>query len=307
MRLIFAGTPDFSVPALQALLDAGHDVVAVYTQPDRPAGRGMKLTPPPVKQRALEHGLPVFQTTSLKDAQVQQQLAEYQANAMVVVAYGLLLPKAVLETPKHGCLNIHASLLPRWRGAAPIQRAIEAGDEETGVTIMQMDEGLDTGPMLLKKATPILETDTAATLHDRLSQLGAEAILEALADLPNLTPTPQDDNQATYAAKLSKAEGKIDWRLPAQVIKRKIHAFNPWPTAYTTLDSKPLKLLTATALPGPNHGQPGEVIMVEPDGIDITCGKGLLRVHTLQPAGKKPMDAAAFANGHQLLGKRLGT
>ncbi len=305
MRLIFAGTPAFSVPALNALLNAGHEVVAVYTQPDRPAGRGMKCTPPPVKQLAQEKNLPVFQPLSLKTQEVQQQLAAHEAEAMIVVAYGLILPKAVLKLPTHGCLNIHASLLPRWRGAAPIQRAIEAGDTQTGITIMQMDEGLDTGAMLLKKTTPIAETDTAATLHDRLSQLGGEAIVEALAQLDTLTPEPQDEQQATYAAKLTKAEGRINWHQPATVIKRKIHAFNPWPTAYTQLDGKPLKLLTATALPGSEHTQPGEIIMVTPDGIDITCGEGLLRVHTLQPAGKKPMAASAFANGRQLLGKHF--
>ncbi len=303
MRLIFAGTPAFSVPALNALLNAEHEVVAVYTQPDRPAGRGMKCTPSPVKQLAQEKNLPVFQPLSLKTQEVQQQLAAHEAEAMIVVAYGLILPKAVLELPTHGCLNIHASLLPRWRGAAPIQRAIEAGDTQTGITIMQMNEGLDTGAMLLKKTTPIAETDTAASLHDRLSQLGGEAIVEALAQLDTLTPEPQDEQQATYAAKLTKAEGRINWHQPAAVIKRKIHAFNPWPTAYTQLDSKPLKLLTATALPGPEHTQPGEIITVTPDGIDITCGEGLLRVHTLQPAGKKPMSANAFANGRQLLGK----
>ncbi len=305
MRLVFAGTPDFSVPALEALLKAGHEVVGVYTQPDRPAGRGMKLRPSPVKQMALKHGLPVFQPETLKTPEARAQLAELSPEAMVVVAYGLILPKAILETPARGCLNIHASLLPRWRGAAPIQRAIEAGDTETGITIMQMDEGLDTGPMLLKKTTPILPEDTAQTLHDRLSRLGGEAIVEALGQLDTLTPQPQDETLATYAKKLTKAEGEIDWHQPAKVIKRKIHAFNPWPTAYTHLDGKPLKLLTATALPGPCHEAPGEVILVEKDGIDITCGEGLLRVHTLQPAGKKAMAAADFANGHALLGKRL--
>ncbi|WP_294946570.1 methionyl-tRNA formyltransferase [Sulfurivirga sp.] len=306
MRVVFAGTPEFSVAPLRALIDAGHQIVGVYTQPDRPAGRGMKLRPSPVKQVAQEHGLPVFQPETLKTPEARAQLAALEPEVMVVVAYGLILPRAILDTPKKGCLNIHASLLPRWRGAAPIQRAIEAGDAETGVTIMQMDEGLDTGPMLLKKTTPITPQDTAQTLHDRLSALGAEAIVEALENLDRLTPEPQDESQATYAKKLTKAEGEIDWSQPAEVIRRKIHAFSPWPTAFTQLDGKPLKLLTATALPGPHHDTPGEVILVERDGIDIACGEGLLRVHTLQPAGKRPMPAADFANGHALLGKRLG-
>ena len=306
MRLVFAGTPAFSVPALEAIRKAGHTVVGVYTQPDRPAGRGLKLRPSPVKQYALAHDLPLFQPETLKTAEAQAQLAALAPEVMVVVAYGLILPRAILQTPAKGCLNIHASLLPRWRGAAPIQRAIEAGDAQTGITIMQMDEGLDTGPMLLQKTTPILPQDTAQTLHDRLSHMGGEAIVEALEQLDHLTPIPQDEQQATYAKKLTKAEAEIDWHQPAVVIQRKIHAFNPWPTALTHLDGKVLKLLTATALPGPRHDTPGEVTLVEKNGLDITCGEGLLRLHTLQPAGKKAMAAADFANGHLLLGKRLG-
>ncbi len=306
LRVVFAGTPDFSVPPLQALLEAGHNIVGVYTQPDRPAGRGMKLRPSPVKAKALEHELPVFQPQTFRDAEAQAQLAGLHPDVMVVVAYGLILPQAVLDIPTHGCLNIHASLLPRWRGAAPIQRAIEAGDAETGVTIMQMDAGLDTGPMLLKKRTPILEEDTAQTLHDRLGQLGADAIVEALDKLGQLVPQPQDESQATYATKLRKEEGAIDWQQPAAVIKRKIHAFNPWPTAYTTWQGKPLKLLTATALPEQSAAAPGTVTAVHRDGIDIATGEGTLRVHTLQPAGKRPMAAADFANGHALLGTCLG-
>ena len=307
LRIVFAGTPDFSVPPLKTLLAAGHEIVGVYTQPDRPAGRGMKLRPSPVKAEALKHDLPVFQPETLKTAEAQDELAALKPDVMVVVAYGLILPPAVLAIPTHGCLNIHASLLPRWRGAAPIQRAIDAGDEETGITIMQMDAGLDTGPMLLKKHTPIHETDTAQTLHDRLSQLGADAIVEALTHLEQLTPEAQNDAQATYAAKLSKEEGRIDWHQPATVLKRKIHAFNPWPTAFTTWLGKPLKLLTATALPDPSNAAPGTVIAVQHDGIDIATGDGTLRVHTLQPAGKRAMDATDFAHGHALLGKRLGS
>ena len=306
MNIVFAGTPQFSVPALEALLEAGHHVAGVYTQPDRPAGRGMKPRPSPVKAMAERFGLPVFQPETLKTAAAQAELAALEPDVMVVVAYGLILPRPILETPAQGCLNIHASLLPRWRGAAPIQRAIEAGDTETGITIMQMDEGLDTGPMLLRKKTPILPADTAQTLHDRLSELGAQAIVEALGRLPELIPEPQNEAEATYAPKLTKEEGQIDWSQPADVIQRKIHAFNPWPTAFTWLDSKRLKLLTATALDGPAHATPGEVILIERDGIDITCGQGLLRLHTVQPEGKRPMPAADFANGHTLLGKRLG-
>ena len=306
MKIVFAGTPQFSVPALEALLEAGHHVVGVYTQPDRPAGRGMKRRPSPVKVMAEHFGLPILQPETLKTPEARAELAALNPDIMVVVAYGLILPKDILDTPAQGCLNIHASLLPRWRGAAPIQRAIEAGDTETGVTIMQMDEGLDTGPMLLRKKTPILPTDTAQTLHDRLSELGARAIVEALDRLPELTPEPQNEAGATYAPKLSKEEGQIDWTLPAEVIQRKIQAFNPWPTAFTWLDGTRLKLLTATPLPGPKHDSPGEVILVERDGIDITCGESLLRIHTLQPEGKRPMSAVDFANGHALLGKRLG-
>ena len=306
LRIVFAGTPDFSVPPLKALLAAGHEIVGVYTQPDRPAGRGMKLRPSPVKAEALKYDLPVFQPETLKTAETQDELTALKPDVMVVVAYGLILPPAVLAIPTHGCLNIHASLLPRWRGAAPIQRAIEAGDQETGVTIMQMDAGLDTGPMLLKKHTPIHETDTAQTLHDRLSQLGADAIVEALARLDQLTPEAQNDAQATYAAKLRKEEGRLDWQQPATVLKRKIHAFNPWPTAFTSWQDKPLKLLTATALPDATTAAPGTVIAVQSDGIDVATGEGTLRVHTLQPAGKRAMAATDFAHGHALVGKRLG-
>ena len=230
LNIIFAGTPDFAAVALAALLESEHNVIAVYTQPDRPAGRGRKLKASPVKQLALEHNLPVLQPTSLKGAEEQQQLADFQPDLMVVAAYGLLLPKVVLETPRYGCLNIHASLLPRWRGAAPIQRAILAGDSESGVTIMQMDEGLDTGGMLYKLTTPIDDGDSAQQLHDRLAELGADALLQTLAKLPGgLEPEPQDEAQATYAKKLDKQEAAIDWTHSARQITRQINAFNPWP------------------------------------------------------------------------------
>lgn len=302
-RIIFAGTPAFSVAPLQALLDAGHEVIAVYTQPDRPAGRGRKLTASPVKQLALQHGLPIFQPESLKTAEAQVELAAHNADIMVVVAYGLILPQPILETPKLGCLNIHASLLPRWRGAAPIQRAIEAGDKETGITIMQMDVGLDTGDMLLKTHCPILPHDTTETLHEKLKTQGAQAIIDALKQLKQLAAEKQDNNQACYAAKLTKAEAKIDWSLSAEIIQRRIHAFNPWPMAFSELEGQNLRILSAQALEGPSHNNPGEIILLEKAGLDIACGKGLLRITQVQPAGKKPMSAYDFALSRDLIGQ----
>jgi len=304
-RIIFAGTPEFSVAPLQALLDAEHQVIAVYTQPDRPAGRGRKLTASPVKQLALTHQIPVFQPESLKTPEAQAELAALDADIMVVVAYGLILPQTVLDTPKQGCLNIHASLLPRWRGAAPIQRAIEAGDDQTGITIMQMDVGLDTGAMLLKTHCPIQPEDTAQTLHDKLATQGAQAIINALAQLENLVPEQQDNNQACYATKLTKAEAKIDWSLSARVIQRRIQAFNPWPMAYCEFDGQPLRILAAQALDGPTHQSVGEVVLLEKLGLDIACGQGLLRITQLQPAGKKPMSAYDFAMSRNLIGQVL--
>lgn len=304
-RIIFAGTPEFSVAPLQALLDAEHQVIAVYTQPDRPAGRGRKLTASPVKQLALTHQIPVFQPESLKTPEAQAELAALDADIMVVVAYGLILPQTVLDTPKQGCLNIHASLLPRWRGAAPIQRAIEAGDDQTGITIMQMDVGLDTGAMLLKTHCPIQPEDTAQTLHDKLATQGAQAIINALAQLENLVPEQQDNNQACYASKLTKAEAKIDWSLSARVIQRRIQAFNPWPMAYCEFDGQPLRILAAQALDGPTHQSVGEVVLLEKLGLDIACGQGLLRITQLQPAGKKPMSAYDFAMSRNLIGQVL--
>ncbi|UQB42047.1 methionyl-tRNA formyltransferase [Thiomicrospira microaerophila] len=304
-RIIFAGTPVFSVAPLQALLDEGHEIIAVYTQPDRPAGRGRKLTASPVKQLALQHGLPVFQPESLKTAEAQAELAKHNADIMVVVAYGLILPQAILDTPKLGCLNIHASLLPRWRGAAPIQRAIEAGDKETGITIMQMDAGLDTGAMLLKTHCPILPHDTAETLHDKLATQGAQAIIDALKQLKQLVAEKQDNNQACYAAKLTKAEAKIDWNTSAEVIQRRIHAFNPWPMAFCEFEGQSLRILNAQALEGPAHNNAGEIILLEKAGLDIACGQGLLRITQVQPAGKKPMSAYDFALSRNLIGQVL--
>ncbi|NLG77827.1 MAG: methionyl-tRNA formyltransferase, partial [Xanthomonadaceae bacterium] len=229
--IVFAGTPEFSVPTLKALLDSRHRVAAVYTQPDRPAGRGRQLTASPIKRVALEHGIHVEQPATLKDAAAVARLASFSADLMIVVAYGLLLPQSVLDTPRLGCVNVHASLLPRWRGAAPIQRAILAGDRETGVTIMQMDAGLDTGPMLLQRSTPIAERETSATLHDRLAAIGAEALLDALDSLPQIVPQAQPDEGVTYAAKIRKEEARIDWSRSASEIDRMVRAFDPWPVA----------------------------------------------------------------------------
>ncbi len=297
LRLIFAGTPDFAAEALHALIRSPHEIVAVYTQPDRPAGRGRKLTPSPVKQLALQHQLTVLQPVSLKTAEAAAQLRALDADVMVVAAYGLLLPPEVLGIPHYGCLNIHASLLPRWRGAAPIQRAILAGDSETGITIMQMDKGLDTGAMLLKLTCPITGEDTAASLHDRLATLGAEAIITALDQLPTLTATPQDDREATYAAKLTKQEALIDWHSPAEELDRLIRAFNPWPVAQTSVNGQTLRIWLAQPLAVKANVPPGTVIGCDKQGIDIACGEGVIRLTRLQPAGSKPMDVAAFLNG----------
>jgi methionyl-tRNA formyltransferase len=306
VRLIFAGTPDFAVPALDALVKAGHEVVAVYTQPDRPAGRGRKLAPSPVKARALDLGIPVEQPQRF-DGEAISRLRRYSPDAMIVVAYGLILPQAVLDIPRSGCLNIHASLLPRWRGAAPIQRAIIAGDTETGIGIMQMEKGLDTGPVLLEKRVPIAADDTGATLHDRLSALGAEAIVNVLSNIDSLQPQPQSSTGVIYAHKLDKAEAEIDWSEPAELIERKIRAFNPWPVAFTQFEGKPLRILQAIISPLPvGEQQPGRILSTE---LDVATGNGTLRILELQPAGKKPMKAADFVNGQpkgSLPGKVLG-
>jgi methionyl-tRNA formyltransferase len=297
LRIIFAGTPDFAAAALTALLNTPHEILAVYTQPDRPAGRGRKLKPSPVKQLAQEHQLPVLQPVSLKTAENIEELRAIEADVMVVAAYGLLLPPEVLTIPRYGCLNIHASLLPRWRGAAPIQRAILAGDTQTGVTIMQMDAGLDTGAMLLKKTCPIAQADTSASLHDCLAALGAQAIVEALNQLSDLKALPQDESQVTYASKLSKSEALIDWHSSAEELARQVRAFNPWPVAQTTVNGQTLRIWTAQPLTEQTEGTAGTVIRSEKQGIDVACGNGILRISRLQPAGSKPMDAAAFLNG----------
>ena len=276
-------------------------MVAVLTQPDRPAGRGMKLVASPVKQLAMQHELPVLQPTTLKSTEIQQQLAGYKADVMVVAAYGLLLPTAVLQLPRYGCLNIHASLLPRWRGAAPIQRAILAGDNETGITIMQMDEGLDTGDMLLKLACPIEARDTAQTLHDRLAELGAQAIVTALdrLDQGTLQAIAQDDTQATYAAKLIKAEAQIDWTRGAIEIDRMVRAYNPFPMAVSTCRNVPVKIWQASPT-GEMQGEPGTVCAIEKNGIVVACGHGALRLEILQRPGGKALPAGQFIQGFAL-------
>ncbi len=305
MRIIFAGTPPFAAAALDALADAGHDIALVLTRPDRPAGRGMKLAPSAVKQAALARGLPLYQPASLKIPEAQAELRAADADVMVVAAYGLILPQAVLDLPRFGCLNIHASLLPRWRGAAPIQRAILAGDLETGITIMQMDAGLDTGAILTKTPVPILETDTAASLHDTLAAAGARAIVAALANYATLVPQAQDDRQATYAAKLSKDEAQLDWRQPADVLARAVRAYNPVPGAWTLLDGAPLKIWSAQTCSG--AGTAGEVLRADADQLVVACGSGALALREVQPAGSKRMSAAAFLAGRpRSPGSRFG-
>jgi len=295
MRIIFAGTPPFAAAALNALAAAGHDIVLVLTQPDRPAGRGMKLMPSAVKQAALARGLPLYQPPSLKLPESQDALRAVAADVMVVAAYGLILPQAVLDLPRLGCLNIHASLLPRWRGAAPIQRAMLAGGTDTGVTIMQMDAGLDTGAMLAKHVVPITEHDTAASLHDTLAAVGADAIVAALANLAARVPQAQDNAAATYAAKLNKEEARLDWQQPAATLARAVRAYNPVPGAWTMLGGTGLKIWAAQAVGG--SGQPGEVLRAEGDQLVVACGSGALALQEVQPAGSKRMGCAAFLAG----------
>ncbi|WP_280550292.1 MULTISPECIES: methionyl-tRNA formyltransferase [unclassified Halomonas] len=317
LRVIFAGTPDFAAESLAALLASRHDVVAVYTQPDRPAGRGRKLTPSPVKALALEHDLPVHQPATLKAPEGRAELAGLEADIMVVVAYGLILPGAVLEIPPLGCLNVHASLLPRWRGAAPIQRAIEAGDAESGVTIMQMDAGLDTGDMLLVRRTPIAANTTGGELHDRLARLGGQAIVEALDALAGdgLPTTPQPEAGINYAAKLSKAEAELDFRRPAAELAARIRAFNPWPVAWCALGDDRLRLLMARAAspaPGEAPMPPGTLLAHGPDALRIACGAAgdqVLEVTRAQLPGGKPLAVSELlkARAERLApGTRLG-
>jgi methionyl-tRNA formyltransferase len=309
LTIVFAGTPEFSVPALAALAHSKHRVVAVYTQPDRPAGRGQQLNQSAVKKYALSQGLAVQQPVTLRDAQAQQHLGQLNADVMVVVAYGLLLPAEVLAAPRLGCINIHASLLPRWRGAAPIQRAILAGDPHTGITMMRMNAGLDTGPILLERPVPILANDTSTTLHDRLSALGAEALLQTLEGLASaaIESRTQPETGVTYAAKIRKEEALIDWSRPAGEIDRQVRAFNPWPVAETRWQDAQLRVWEATPLPAATHAEPGTVIATTAAGIDVATGAGVLRLQRVQLAGRKATSAAEFLNAHNLASAVLGS
>ena len=299
LRIVFAGTPEFAAAHLKALLGTDHQIVAVYTQPDRPAGRGQKLMPSPVKQLAVENAIPVLQPPSLKDAAAQAELAALQPDLLVVVAYGLILPQAVLDIPRFGCINSHASLLPRWRGAAPIQRAVQAGDAESGVTVMQMEAGLDTGPMLLKVRTPITAEDTGGSLHDRLAELGPPAVIEAIAGLASgtLMGEAQDDAQANYAHKLNKDEARIDWSRSAIDLERLIRAFNPWPICHSTLNEAPLKVLAGRI--GEGQGQPGEILAASKDGLTVACGSGALLLTRLQLPGGKALNFSDLYNSRR--------
>lgn len=297
MRIVFMGTPDFAVPSLQALIDAGHDVCAVYTQPDKPQGRKQILTAPPVKTLALAHDIPVFQPNTLKNEDEQARLRELAPEVIIVVAYGKLLPKAVLDIPPHGCINVHGSLLPRWRGAAPIQWAVIAGDEMAGVTTMQMAEGLDTGDMLLTYETKVGEKETAGELFDRLAQSGAELLTQTLVKLDEITPRPQDDAQSCYAHMLDKQMAVIDWSKSAHEIDCLIRGLNPWPIALTTLSGERLKVFAAEKAAG--NGEPGTVLEADPKkGLTVACGEGALKLIEIQLVGGKRMKATDFLRGH---------
>ena len=303
------GTPEFSVPVLEALVEAGHEVVCVYCQPPRPAGRGKQLRPTPVHARAEALGLPVRHPRSFKDSNAVADFVNLIAEAAVVVAYGLILPQALLDAPAYGCINIHASLLPRWRGAAPIQRAILASDDETGICIMQMEAGLDTGPVIARAHCPIHDNDTAQQLHDRLAQLGAETLLNALPDLTSLQQHAevQDHQLSTYASKLQKAEANINWQNTAKAISRQIHAFNPWPIAQTQWQQKTFRIWSAEDINTTHAASPGQVLHADKNGIDIACGQGVLRVTDVQLPGKRAMSASDFLNANTLpIGEQLG-
>ena len=299
MRLVFAGTPEFAVPCLEACRASGAELMAVYTQPDRPAGRGRRLTPSPVKQAALTAGIAVEQPGSLKSIEAQATLAAYRPDVLVVVAYGLILPRKVLAIPRLGCWNVHASLLPRWRGAAPIQRAILAGDAESGVDLMQMEAGLDTGPVLLQRRTPIVREDTAGSLHDRLAALGAQVLAEGLRRTlagEVLIATPQPEAGVTYAHKLDKAEAKLDFGRSASELERQVRAFDPWPVTEGEIAGEPLRIWAAHAIAADHHAPAGSVLAAGRDGIDLACGRGALRVTAVQRAGGKRIGAADYLN-----------
>jgi methionyl-tRNA formyltransferase len=297
MKIIYAGTPEFAVPALAKLIAAGHDIVLVLTQPDRPAGRGMKLKASPIKELALQHGIEVFQPETLKPEDVQARIASKHADAMVVAAYGLIIPKTVLDMSKLGCFNIHASLLPRWRGAAPIQRAILAGDAETGVTIMRVVPALDAGAMLKKAIVPITENDTAQSLHDTLSEVGGALMVEVLSQLDDLESQEQGEAQVTYAAKLLKSEAPLDWHRPAEELARQVRAFNPFPVAQASMKSEPWRIWFARTSEG--RGHPGEILSVN-DGIIVACGNRALRIEELQKPGGKRLGWKEFLGGTPL-------
>ncbi len=304
LRIIFAGTPEFAAEHLKTLLGSYHQVIAVYTQPDRPAGRGKKLSASPVKEMALAHNIPVYQPLNFKMEAAQVELAALNADLMVVVAYGLILPKIVLDTPRLGCINVHASLLPRWRGAAPIQRAIEAGDSETGITIMQMDVGLDTGGMLIRAICPISPTDTGGSLHDRLLIIGTSALLEALTQIQARTTQPekQNDSESNYAPKLSKEEAALNWNLSATELERKVRAFNPFPVAYTKLqgarDDARIRVWAVKAVEKSALAARGSITQITPEGFWVACAKGQLILEVLQLPGKKALHVGELLRGH---------
>lgn len=305
MKILFAGTPEFSVPVLEALYNHGDDICAVYTQPDRPKGRGRKISCSPVKEKALELGIEVLQPKTLKTQQEQEQLAAFEPELMIVVAYGLILPRVVLDIPKYGCVNVHASILPKYRGASPIQAALLAGDQQTGVTIMQMDVGLDTGDMILKKTCTIQEGENAQSLHDKLALLGAKGIIETIEQLEQgkICFEKQDQSQASYAGKINKLDAKIDWQESATTIENKIRAYNPWPVAYIQLEDASIRIWQAKAIGCTNsdiqQSRPGQILKVDKDAITVVCGQGLLQITTLQFPGSKPLSVRDCLNARR--------